>query len=870
LERLPEHRAHAIYLDSDWNKIAQEGQGNEENPVNDVTPDDIAYVIYTSGSTGLPKGVLVTHSNVIRLFVTTQPWYQFNEKDVWTLFHSYAFDFSVWEIWGALLYGGRLVVVPYWVSRSPDSFCELVRIEQVTVLNQTPSAFRHFIQAEERASAAGELALRLVIFGGEALELQSLRPWFERHGDQYPQLVNMYGITETTVHVTYRPLTMEDLSASGSVIGGPIPDLRVFVLGKNSQLVPFRVPGELHISGAGLARGYLNQPELTALRFVPDPFSDEPGARLYRSGDLARLLPNGDIEFVGRLDHQVKIRGFRIELGEIEAVLGGHPAIQEAVVLAQEERPGEKRLVAYLVANQKAELSLSELRDFVGEKLPDYMTPSVFVTLDALPLTPNGKVDRKALPQPEWTRPELESAFEASRTPAEEMLASIWTDVLGLDRVGVLDNFFELGGHSLLAIQVISRVREAFQVELALSDIFETPTIACLAKRIETLIREDQGLPAPPIERITRDGKLPLSFGQQRLWFLDKLVQGSSFYNISSALRVKGKLDVAAMGASLKEVVRRHEVLRTTFSSLDGQPIQIVSQAMSLTIPVIDLAELSESDRDEEGRRLTIENTSIPFDLEQGPLFRATLLRLAAEDHAFLFTTHHIICDGWSLGVLIQEFATLYKAFTEGKPSPLPELPIQYADFAHWQRQWMEGEVLEKLLSYWKTQLSGATPVLELPTDRPRPAFQTFRGATQPINLPRELSDSLQVLSRREGVTLFMTLLAAFQTLLHRYSGQDDILVGSPIAGRTHATIEELIGFFVNTLVLRTDFFGDPTFQGILREVRKVTLEAYAHQDLPFEQLVDALQPDRALSHSPLFQVMFVLQNATKQTFELP
>jgi amino acid adenylation domain-containing protein len=871
LERLPELRAHAICLDRDWNNIVQEGQGDEENPVNGVTPDNVAYVIYTSGSTGLPKGVLVTHSNVIRLFVTTQPWYQFDEKDVWTLFHSYAFDFSVWEFWGALLYGGRLVVVPYWVSRSPDNFYELLSAEHVTILNQTPSAFRHLIQAEERASAAREQALRLVVFGGEALELQSLRPWFERHGDKYPQLVNMYGITETTVHVTYRPLTMEDLSASsGSVIGGPIPDLRVFVLGKNSQLAPFRVPGELHVSGAGLARGYLNQPELTALKFVPDPFSNEPGARLYKSGDLARLLPDGDIEFAGRLDHQVKIRGFRIELGEIEAVLGGHPAIRETVVLAQEERSGEKRLVAYLVAHQNAELSISELRDFVGEKLPDYMTPALFVTLDALPLTPNGKVDRKALPQPEWTRPELESAFAASRTAAEEMLAGIWTDVLGLDRVGVHDNFFELGGHSLLAIQVISRVREAFHVELALRDLFETPTIASLTRRIETLIRADQGLQAPPIERVTRDGKLPLSFGQQRLWFLDKLAQGSSFYNISSALRVNGKLDVVALEESLKEIVRRHEVLRTTFSSMDGQPIQVISRAMLLTLPLIDLTELPESDRDAEERRLTVENTNIPFDLAQGPLFRATLLRLGAEDHVFLFTTHHIICDGWSLGVLIQEFATLYKVFTEGRPSPLPDLPIQYADFAHWQRQWMQDEVLEKLLSYWKTQLSGGTPVLELPTDRPRPAFQTFRGATQPINLPKELSESLKELSRCEGVTLFMTLLAAFQTLLHRYSGQNDILVGSPIAGRTHATIEDLIGFFVNTLVLRTDFSGDPTFQEVLREVRRVTLEAYAHQDLPFEQLVDALQPDRALSHSPLFQVMFVLQNATRQTLELP
>jgi amino acid adenylation domain-containing protein len=868
LETLPGHGAHVICLDRDWNNIAQENDGN---PCANVTPDNIAYVIYTSGSTGLPKGVLVTHSNVSRLFVTTQPWYQFDDKDVWTLFHSYAFDFSVWEIWGALLYGGRLVVVPYWVSRSPDAFYELLCAEQVTVLNQTPSAFRHLIQAEERASAAREQALRLVIFGGEALELQSLRPWFERHGDQSPQLVNMYGITETTVHVTYRPLTMEDLNAtSGSVIGGPIPDLRVFALDKNSQLAPFRVPGELHISGAGLARGYLNQPELTALKFVPDPFSDEPGARLYKSGDLARLLPDGDIEFVGRLDHQVKIRGFRIELGEIEAALGGHPAIRETVVLAQEERPGEKRLVAYLVANQNTELSISELRDFVGEKLPDYMTPSVFVTLDALPLTPNGKVDRKALPQPEWTRPELESAFKAPRSAAEEMLAGIWTDVLGLDRAGVHDNFFELGGHSLLAIQVISRVREAFHVELALRDLFETPTISGLAERIETAIRADQGLPPAPIARVARGGNLPLSFGQQRLWFLNQLAQGSSFYNISFAIRVGGNLDMAALEWSLNEIARRHEVMRTTFSSVDGQPVQIISDTVSLTAPLIDLTELSEGHREAEAQRLASEMFRIPFNLTDGPLFHGALLRFTAEDHVFLFAMHHIISDGWSMGVLIREFVTLYHAFIEGRPSPLSDLPIQYVDFASWQREWLQGEALEKQLSYWKKQLDGCPPVLELPTDRPRPSIQTFRGANLSMALPKDLSEAVQNLSRQEGVTLFMTLLAAFQTLLHRYAGQDDINVGSAIAGRTHMETEGMIGFFVNTLIFRTDLGGDPSFREVLRQVRDVMLGAYAHKDLPFERLVEALQPARSMSHSPLFQVAFDVQNLPTQALQLP
>jgi amino acid adenylation domain-containing protein len=484
LEALPECGAKVICLDSNWEIIAQE---KTDNLVSEATAENLAYVIYTSGSTGKPKGVLVSHGNVMRLMKATEPWYNFDQEDVWTLFHSYAFDFSVWEIWGVLLYGARLVIVPYDVSRSPKDFYNLLVNERVTVLNQTPSAFYQLIQAEETLFPKNDLALRLIIFGGEALELQSLKPWFKRHGDQNPQLVNMYGITETTVHVTYRPITNEDVqSGQGSVIGERIPDLQLYVLDGNLQPVPIGVAGELFVGGAGLARGYHNRPELTVERFIPNPYSNKPGARLYKTGDVARYLPNGDLEYLGRADQQVQIRGFRVELGEIEVVLAEYPGVNMAVVMAREDRPGDKRLVAYVVASHEPTPTFGELRSFLKEKLPDYMIPSGFVYLDTLPLTPNGKVDRRALPAPDLERFRLETKFVAPRTPVEKVLAEIWSKVLGLERVGVHDNFFELGGHSLLATQVVARVNQTFEVELPLRVFFEKPTVAGLTEGLES------------------------------------------------------------------------------------------------------------------------------------------------------------------------------------------------------------------------------------------------------------------------------------------------------------------------------------------------------------------------------------------------
>ncbi|HEY4590472.1 MAG TPA: amino acid adenylation domain-containing protein, partial [Thermoanaerobaculia bacterium] len=679
-----------------------------------VRPDDLAYVIYTSGSTGRPKGVLVTHGNLTRLFDATDSWFRFGAKDVWTLFHSYAFDFSVWEIWGALLYGGRLVVVPWEVSRSPEMFLDLLERERVTVLNQTPSAFAQIAQTQRALPD-----LRLVIFGGEALDPASLEPWLKRHGDSKPRLINMYGITETTVHVTYRPLSLADARGERrSVIGVPFPDLSLAVMDRHLRPAPIGVPGELVVGGAGLARGYLGRPELTAERFVPDPFG-RPGARLYRSGDLGRFLPDGDVEYLGRLDTQVKIRGFRIELGEIEAALVQAGA-RQAVVLVREDRPGDRRLVAYLIGD----VSTEALRQALRERLPDYMVPAAFVALDAFPLTVNGKVDRKALSSmggaPE--QPASEETYVAPRTPVEEALAGIWAEVLGLERVGAADHFFDLGGHSLLATQVMSRLRGAFDVEMPLHDLFGAPVLADLAARVEAARRTGAASPAPPLLPVPRDGALPLSFAQQRLWFLDQVQPGSPLYNVPAALRVEGPLDAAVLAHALGEVVRRHEALRTVFAAPQGTPVQVIQPAGPFPLPVVDLSALPDGAREDLALTLAAAEAGRPFDLARGPLIRCLLLRLGEGDHAVLLTVHHVASDGWSVGRLVREIAALYPAFAAGRPSPLPELPVQYADFALWQRSWLSGDVLEQEIAFWRRQLAGLPPLLDLPTDRPRPA----------------------------------------------------------------------------------------------------------------------------------------------------
>ncbi|HEV3049034.1 MAG TPA: condensation domain-containing protein, partial [Longimicrobium sp.] len=662
-----------------------------------------------------------------------------------------------------------------------------------------------------------------------------------------------YGPTETTIWSTSAAVGGD--SASGVVpIGRPVANTRVYVLDAAGEPVPVGVAGELYIGGVQVARGYQGGAAMTAERFVPDPFSADPGARLYRTGDRARWRADGAIEYLGRLDFQVKVRGFRIELGEIEAVLRQHESVADCVVMARAEA-GEQRLVAYVVGDAEAEA----LRAHVRRSLPEYMVPSAFVFLDALPLTSNGKLDRKALPAPESAAEA--NRYVAPRTPMEEVLAGIWAEVLRLERVGVEESFFDLGGHSLLATRVVSRVRELFGVELPLRALFEGPTVAELAVRVEEMRRAN--LPVlPPVVPVERRGALPLSFAQERLWFLDRLEPGSAVYNVPVARRLSGALDEAALERALGEIVRRHEALRTVFAEADGSPVQVIAPFGGFALPVEDLSGLGEADREAAVRRRAGEEARRGFDLSAGPLFRAALLRLGAEEHVLLLSMHHIVSDGWSIGVLFRELAALYEAYREGRESPLPELAVQYADYAVWEREQLSGEVLDRQLAYWRERLAGAPELLELPTDHPRPPVQTFRGAAVPVELSLELLVRLQALGRSEGATLYMTLLGAFQVLLSKYAGGADVVVGSPIAGRTRREVEELIGFFVNTLVLRTDLSGDPSFREVLRRAREATLGAYEHQDVPFEKLVAELQPERSLSHAPLFQVMFALQNA--------
>ncbi|MHC5771958.1 MAG: amino acid adenylation domain-containing protein, partial [Nostoc sp.] len=604
-------------------------------------------------------------------------------------------------------------------------------------------------------------------------------------------------------------------------------------------------------------------------KFVPNPFENSKFNRLYKTGDLVCYTNIGDLQYLGRIDNQVKLRGYRIELGEIESVLETHPQVKQALVIVREEIPGNKQLVAYAVAQENS-LTSKQLRELAQKKLPEYMLPSSFVILDTLPLTPNGKVDRKALPAPnrEWER---EREYTATHTASEEIIANIFTNVLGVGKVSIYDNFFKLGGHSLLATQLISRIRQAFEVELPLRAIFESPTVAQLGETLDQLRISHQGLSLPAITSTSDSAEqLPLSWAQERLWFLNQLEGASATYNMPFSVRISGELDINALKQALSQIIQRHSILRTSFQTVNGTPIQVIHPEVTIDINLVDLQQLELTERKTSVAQQAYSEAITPFNLEKAPLVRCTLLQLAASESVLLLTMHHIVSDGWSMAVFIQEVSALYQAFYLGKDSPLVQLPIQYADFAVWQRKWLTKEVLQNQLNYWKQQLNGAPQLLQLPTDRTRPSVQTFQGATQTFSLNPNLTQQLCCLTAQSGTTLFMTLLAAFATLLYRYSGQSEIMIGSPIANRNRNEIEYLIGFFVNTLVLRTCFEDNPSFQELITQVRETTLKAYEYQDVPFEQVVEALQPQRELSHSPLFQVMFVFQNTPMGKLELP
>nr|WP_240492598.1 non-ribosomal peptide synthetase [Photorhabdus namnaonensis] len=825
----------------------------DSNPqVTALTAQHLAYVIYTSGSTGTPKGVMVEHRGLINLIQDKIAQFDIHSDSRMLQFASLSFDASVWEIMMALGSGACLIIAVDIVRQDPLRLWHYLAQQAVTHACLPPALLRERIDLPE-------ISIRpTLILGGEAPSAMLLQALSRR-----ATVFNAYGPTEITVcATTWR--CPPDYTDTLVPIGHPTANTQVYLLDAYDQSVPLGAVGELYVGGAGVARGYLNRPELTAERFLADPFSEMPNARMYRTGDLARYLPDGNLEFLGRNDQQVKIRGFRIEPGEIEARLMEYPTVQEAVVLVLGDEQG-KRLVAYVVAEADEEL-VNRLHTHLSAILPDYMVPVAFVRLNAFPLTPNGKLDRRALPIPG------EEAFarQIYAEPLGEMesiLAVIWRELLGVNRISRYDNFFALGGHSLLAVRMMNRIA-ALGIELPLSTLFKFPTLADFAEAMNTRF-DEQSSKLPAIIPLSREGKLPLSFAQQRLWFLAQFEGVSETYHIPVALRLRGRLDIAAWQQALNTLFARHEALRSIFVAVDGQPqVELLPAESGLLMKKYDLRDTP--DRDAQLAFLSTQEAEAPFDLACGPLIRASLIQLADDDHVFLLTLHHIVFDGWSVSVLMRELNTLYTAFLAGQSDPLPPLTIQYPDYAAWQHQWLSAERIQTQSDYWRTRLADAPVLLDLPTNRPRPPQQSFAGALLPVSLDAELTQSLKHLSEQQGVTLFMTLLAAWATVLSRLSGQEDLVIGTPSAGRSRQEVESLIGFFVNTLALRMDLSGAPNVTELLARVRQTALAAQEHQDLPFEQVVEIVQPPRQLAHTPLFQVMFAWQSNENKDWTLP
>ncbi|HEX5725816.1 MAG TPA: amino acid adenylation domain-containing protein, partial [Longimicrobiaceae bacterium] len=844
-----EHLERVLLLDGEADAIAARPA---EKPAERARPESLAYVIYTSGSTGTPKGVQIEHRSTVAILHWLRAAVSDEERGAALGSTSICFDVSIAEIFGTLCWGGTLLLVENALSLAGVT-------EEVRLASMVPSA------ASELLRLGGmPPSVRTLNLGGEPVPDALVRRIFAL--GTVERVLNLYGPTEDTTYSTCKLLRRAAPEAVN--IGRAVGGTRVHVLDAALRPVPPGEVGEIFMAGAGVARGYGGRPALTAERFLPDPLSPLPGARMYRTGDLGRALPDGDLECLGRMDHQVKVRGFRVEPGEVEAALALHPAVRDAVVAAREDRPGETELAAYFTHDGEAP-SVAELRDFLRQRLPDYMVPAAFVALERLPRTPNGKVDRLALPAPdEVGRGARAETYVAPRTQEEELLAALWAEVLGVERVGVRDDFFALGGHSLRATQVAARVREAFGVELPLAGVLELRTVEGLARVVAALAAGGGGgAEALRITPVSREGPLPVSAQQEAVWFLQQLSPGMRSYHFQAAVRIRGELDAPVLERALAEVVRRHEVYRTTFpAAADGVPVQVVHDPWPVALAPHDLRGAPEG----ELRRRMAEEVARPFRLDALPLVRWTLFRLADDEHLLLHVEHHLVHDGWSFGVLLRELVALYSAFLRGEPSPLPELPVQFADFAAWQRAWMDTPEAEAQLAYWRRKLAGAPPVLELPADRPRPAAMSFRGSSFRVQLSPELYRAAEAFGRRRGVTLYMTLSAAFQALLHRYTGEEDFCVGGGVAGRRLRETEEMIGMVVNTVPLRADLSGAPDFGALVERVRATALEAYAHQDVPFNEIVAAVHPERSRGHLPVYQVAFSFHHAPYPELRLP
>ncbi|MES1241996.1 MAG: amino acid adenylation domain-containing protein [Acidobacteriota bacterium] len=844
--------------------VAGETSWNPERRLEPAEPDQMCYVYFTSGSTGRPKGIAGRLKAIDHFIRWQMDTFEVGEGTRVSQLTNPAFDASLRDFFLPLCAGGTICAPPDRdLILDPGRLSRWLDEQRVEVVHCVPSLFRALLNDgldPERFSA-----LRLVFLAGEPLLPSDVARWSEVYGDRI-RLINLYGPSETTMVKLFHCVEAADRERRFIPIGKPMRGARAVVVdAKNRACAPGQI-GEILIRTPFRSLGYFNRPDLTREVFVQSPFSDNPDDIVYRTGDLGRLLADGNLEFLGRKDHQVKIRGARIELAEVEDRLRAHPAVQDQVVVDRDDAAGNKFLCAYVVLREKVDPGA--LREFLAVHLPEVAIPTSFVVLDELPRTISGKVDRRALPAPVTARRGADGEA-GPRNAVEELLASLWAEVLRADRIGIHDHFFAIGGHSLLATQVLSRVRRVFGVEVSLRSFFAAPTIAGLARRIAGEGRIE-GAEAEPLERVPREGRLPLSFAQERLWFLDRLAPGSAAYNLGAALRLEGDLSGPSLSRALTEMARRHESLRTVFRIEKGQPFQEIPPAAPVAMPVIDLGGLPAERRDGLARSLVSAVVRGPFDLARGPLMRAALLRLAGREHILVVAMHHIVTDGWSHEIFARELGHLYEAYSRGAEPSLPELPIQYADFAAWQRRRLQGDYLETLLGYWRQQLGPSVPVLGLPVDRPRPPVQTTRGESRTFDLPEALSGELARLSRKSDATLFMTLMAAFQILLSRYAGQEDFCVGAPIAGRTRLETEGLIGLFINTLVIRASLSSAAGFPALLARVRETVLGAEAHQELPFEKLVEELHPQRDLQHSPLFQVMLILQNAPRSELRLP
>lgn len=865
---ISDYEGQVICLDRQWSEIAQY---KEDNLDNTIDPSNLAYVIYTSGSTGKPKGVMIEHQSLVNFTTLAIEQYQMSRSDRTLQFASISFDMAAEDIYPTLSCGATLVLRTEEMISSIPVFLQKCQDWQITVWC-LPTAYWHLLVSElVNSQLSLPNSLRALFVGGERVQPELVRMWFKSVGS-FPRLYHVYGPTEATSITTICDLskfTESQLQSPEISIGKSLGEtIQVYILDETLKPVPTENTGEIYIGGDSVARGYLNRPDLTAQKFIQDPFN--PSGRLYKTGDLGRYLSDGHLEILGRIDFQVKINGFRVELGEIENVLSKHPQVSQTIVIAREDRLGNKSLVAYVVPHSATENLTVPLQQFLKNKLPNYMIPAACVVLDELPLNANGKIDRKALPIPDYTRTELETTFIAPRNSQEEELAKIWRQVFGLEQVGIHDNFFELGGHSLIATKILSRIRDIFQVEVSFQKLFENPTIEGLSQVIDQQQKLDKTSSFKTIHPISRQGDLPVSFAQERVYFIEQLAPSITAYQFQESLHIKGTLDINILEKSISEILRRHEIFRTTFPAVGGKLVQVIHPPQPVKIPVIDLQTVPKDEQEQEVERLTDKIVKKPFDISQLPLIHWTVLKLSEQDWVLIHVEHHMVHDGWSFNIFLKELVTLYQAFSEGKPSPLSEPTLQFVDFAHWQREWTKTEEAQKQLDYWHKKLAGSPPLLELPYDRPRPTEQTYGGGRVRVDLPLDICKPLRSLGRKEGVTLFMSMFAAFLTQIHRYTGQEDLCVGSGVANRRLRETEGLIGMIVNNIVLRTDVSGNPTFRELLAQVRQVTLEGYGNEDLPFDKVVEVLKPVRHLSYNPLFQVMFSFHDAQLPNLNLP